>query len=302
MFFRTNKPIVCVHSGKFHPDDVSAVAILSLALGKPLSIIRSRDPKDWAKADYVFDVGGVYDAANNRFDHHQETFSEKRDNGIMYSSAGLAWKHFGEKIAGTQAVWQKIDKKIIEPLDAEDNGTEIVKPVFEGVAPFMYSDFISDMNLTYFEKEESSLLAFERAVEETKKMLLREVKKSKDTVAMEKIVEEIYQKSPDKRLIVLPDNYTWQKTLEKYSEPLFVVKPEPESKTWHAYTVRASDGKFKNRLDFPESWASKRDQELADITGVPDAIFCHRGRFIAVAKSKAGAIKLAELALAAGNK
>jgi len=38
---------------------------------------------------------------------------------------------------------------------------------------------------------------------------------------------------------------------------------------------------------------------LAKVTGVPDATFCHNGRFLAVAKSKEGALKLAEIALLA---
>ena len=39
------KTKVCVHSGKFHPDDVCAVAILSFYLEKSIKIFRSRDPK-----------------------------------------------------------------------------------------------------------------------------------------------------------------------------------------------------------------------------------------------------------------
>ena len=48
----------------------------------------------------------------------------------------------------------------------------------------------------------------------------------------------------------------------------------------------------------PESWGGKQDEELAQATGVQDARFCHRGLFMITAKSKEGAIKLAELALA----
>ena len=39
------------------------------------------------------------------------------------------------------------------------------------------------------------------------------------------------------------------------------------------------------------------DETLQKVTGVEDAVFCHKGLFLAVAKSKEGAIKLAELAL-----
>ena len=53
---------------------------------------------------------------------------------------------------------------------------------------------------------------------------------------------------------------------------------------------------FLRRKYFPESWAGKRDSELAGITGVLDAVFCHNHRFIAVAGSKEGAFALAKLA------
>ena len=39
------------------------------------------------------------------------------------------------------------------------------------------------------------------------------------------------------------------------------------------------------------------DEEFEKITGVEGAVFCHRTLFMAVAKSKEGAIKLAKLAL-----
>jgi len=61
-------------------------------------------------------------------------------------------------------------------------------------------------------------------------------------------------------------------------------------------TARDSIYSFENRKSFPESWAGKRGNELVLATGVSDAIFCHRGRFLTVAGSKEGALALAELA------
>jgi len=40
-----------------------------------------------------------------------------------------------------------------------------------------------------------------------------------------------------------------------------------------------------------------QDEELQKVSGVSDAVFCHRALFMVVAKSRAGAIQLAELAL-----
>lgn len=51
---------------------------------------RSRDPAVLGDCDVVVDVGGVYEPANNRFDHHQRGFSEAFGNGFStkLSSAG----------------------------------------------------------------------------------------------------------------------------------------------------------------------------------------------------------------------
>ena len=56
-------------------------------------------------------------------------------------------------------------------------------------------------------------------------------------------------------------------------------------------------GMFEDRMKLPAAWAGLRDEELAKVTGVPDAVFCHRALFLAVAKSKEGALALAKLAL-----
>jgi uncharacterized UPF0160 family protein len=59
-------------------------------------------------------------------------------------------------------------------------------------------------------------------------------------------------------------------------------------------TVRKDDREDKKKL--PEDWGGKRDEELQAVTGVKDAIFCHTGRFIAVAKSFEGIMEMARIA------
>ncbi len=297
MNFFAKRPNVVTHSGAFHPDDITAVAVLEMFLGRPVKVIRSRKAEDWTKADYIFDVGGEYDPAKNKFDHHQESFTMKRPNGIPYSSAGLAWKYFGEKVAGSHDVWQKIDEKIIQPLDAEDNGVEILKNIFDDVLIYSFADYLYGFNNTWKEKKRSSLDAFKQAVAEVKKMLAREISRAKDSFSAEEKVKEIYKNTSDKRIIIFDDNFSWKKTLIKFPEPLFAISPDFENNLWQAKAVGMEGFKFKNRVDFPESWAGKAGEELQKITGVSDATFCHKGRFICVAKSRESAIKLAKLAL-----
>src|SRR3989338_2593163 len=97
------KKKICIvtHNGKCHADDVFAVAALMLLHEQrnlAYEIIRSREPSVWESGDYVIDVGGIYDASRNRFDHHQEGRAGARDDGIFYSSFGLVWKSYGETL------------------------------------------------------------------------------------------------------------------------------------------------------------------------------------------------------------
>ena len=68
--------------------------------------------------------------------------------------------------------------------------------------------------------------------------------------------------------------------------------------TWRAQCVPPTPGSFDKRKPLPGEWAGKRGAELAEITGVEDAIFCHIGVWICGAVSEEGALALAKLALA----
>ena len=71
MILKDTKKLV-THNGSFHADDIFACATLCLILekqGKEFEIIRTRDEEMIKTGDYVFDVGGIYDANKNIFDH-----------------------------------------------------------------------------------------------------------------------------------------------------------------------------------------------------------------------------------------
>jgi uncharacterized UPF0160 family protein len=70
-----NLPVLATHGGKFHWDEVFAYVVLKLALGlkapgEDHALLRTRKPELIEAADFVWDVGGVFDAAGQRFDHH----------------------------------------------------------------------------------------------------------------------------------------------------------------------------------------------------------------------------------------
>ena len=61
--------------------------------------------------------------------------------------------------------------------------------------------------------------------------------------------------------------------------------------------VRKNPKSFINKKDFPKEWAGLKDEELQKVTGVLDAVFCHRALFLCVAQTKEGAMKLADIAV-----
>ena len=126
---QNNKKLV-THSGSFHTDDIFACATLSLFLEKKseqFEIIRTRDEGIITSADYVFDVGGIYDPEKNRFDHHQKGGAGKHDDGIEYSSFGLVWDKFGEALSDSKETKDIIERRLVEPIDAFDNGMNLVE-------------------------------------------------------------------------------------------------------------------------------------------------------------------------------
>ena len=302
MIIRRNKKIKLVtHDGSFHVDDVFACATLSLVLEnkrKQFLITRTRDEEIIKNANYVFDVGGLYNPELNRFDHHQVGGAGKRENGITYSSFGLVWKKFGTELTGLQEISDFIEKKLVMAVDANDNGIDLYKNNFSDVSPYTLQDVISTFSPTALEDMEKDN-QFLKALAWAKEILKREIKKASDQIEITKIIRSFYEKAKDKRLIVIDkpkvSRYEIWDALQDFSEPLFVVYGDKDD--WSIVAMRREKTGFGNRKDFPKSWAGLRAVELRSIAGVEDAVFCHNNLFLAVAESKEGAIKLAQIAV-----
>lgn len=297
MFWPINKKTVAVHSGNFHPDDVFAVATLSILLNGNIKVIRTRDEAEITKADYVADVGHIYDPATNRFDHHQEGGAGFRDGKITYSAFGLVWKTYGEKICGSKKVADIIDKKLVSIIDADDDGLDICEKTLPGMSPFTLTDVIYAMRPTWKEENLNIDQIFLKAVFFAKEVLLRQIKIANDDMEAEGLVDEIYNNSFDKRMIVFEKEYLPKNLLYKYPEPLFIIYEGRDKKMWRVTTIEKGENTYECRKNFPENWWGKKGDEFAKITGVEDALFCRNKGIFAGVKTKEGAIKLAQIVL-----
>ena len=306
-FFRPIR--IVTHSGSFHADDVFAVATLLLLLEKRkagrVKVVRSREEADFAKGDYVVDVGGVYDVEKGRFDHHQPGGAAQHEQGIPKASFGLVWGTYGAEICGSVTVATAVNQSLVMPVDAIDNGVEISTQIFADVNPFTISRAVSSFLPTWKEMDidtgskknaKEVLGIFMKVVAMAKKVLERQIRHSQDAEEGRVLVERAYQESADKRVIVLDNVYPWGEALAAHPEPVYVIYPS-SGKKWHVKGVRDNPSSFKVRKDFPAEWGGKKDAELVALTGVADAVFCHKNLFLVGAGSKDGARALAALAL-----
>lgn len=287
------------HNAKFHADDILACATLQLVLekrGESYKVIRTRDPQIISSADIVFDVGGEYDPQRNRFDHHQVGGAGKYESDIPYAAVGLVWKQYGEELCGSSAVAGRIEEKIIMPVDADDNGINLCE-FKSDIAPYRLQEFFYAFRPTWEEGLESDNYdaGFFHCVKLAKELLMREIIVARAFENSKVLFKKDYEQAQDKRLIELSAEYGWEGLAPEYPEPLYVVYKRLDG--WRVGTVSAKRFSFQNRKDLPLSWAGLRGVDLQAATGVSDAVFCHNGRFLIVAKSREGALALAKLAL-----
>lgn len=293
--FSKPKKILVTHDGVFHADDIFSTATLMLLLKEDVEIVRTRDEVRISMGDYVYDVGGIYDPSKNRFDHHQEGGAGKRENGIPYAAFGLVWKTYGETVCGSKEIAQRIEEKLVQAVDADDNGMAIENSLYPDVRSYTIQSMFGAFRPTW-EEENNHDSIFEMLVMLAKKILVREIARAKGVVdAREKVIAD-YHQSEDKRIVVLSGKYPIGDSLEQFPEPLYVVVGRVDGR-WHAHGIATQSGSLEVKKQFPEAWAGKRDEELQKLSGVSDAVFCHNARFIAVALSKEGALKLAQIAL-----
>jgi len=282
---------VATHSGRFHADDVFAVMMLR-KIYPDIEIVRSRDTDDFAKADIRVDVGKKYDPSTGDFDHHQLEGAGKRENNIPYAAAGLIWKEFGMKLVKDKTAWDYIDETLMQPIDLGDNGIHAYKVTL--AKPYIIKNTIETFNPVWKEGKDEDK-AFLEAVDIAEKILDREIMQANIITDAEEIVLKALHES-DGDILILDQNVPWDWAVVKHSKVKFVVFPN-EWCAWYLFTVPVELGSFIRRKNLPEAWAALGQEELSKLTGVEDAVFCHRDLFIAGAKTKEGAIALARLAL-----
>jgi uncharacterized UPF0160 family protein len=295
--------VIAVHDGQFHADDVFAVAVLRRRFGN-IAVIRTRDPAKLATADFRVDVGGRFAPEDGDFDHHQLGAPVRKNKyQTPYSAFGLVWQQFGPQMEDKEIV-QIVDRSLVQAIDSEDCGIAPWRDT-PGQKPATLDMVIEMCNPMWNElcelrdKEAATLVAFDNAVRMAEIILDRAIQRAVAEIEARVRVRQAMQNAADPRIVVMENDMPWQKTVIQEGKDVKFVVCRRSDGNWGARAVPLRQNGCELRCAFPESWAGKTDQELVAVSGVPDATFCHMARFIAIAKSRDGAVRLAQLALEA---
>ena len=324
----TDHKTIATHSGSFHADDVFGVGVL-MGVYPAHTLIRTRKNEQIEAADFAVDVGGEWDASRGRFDHHQRGFDGARparvvdgasQPGVGYASAGLVWAAHGADYvrvlaqaqghaldeAAVAEVVRSLDASLVQYLDIVDTGQGDVAPGIFGL-----SALISQLN-THWMDEQGLSQDTKAALQETRfREAIAITRRFLDHAIVRKISQlramDTVRRAPrllDGRVLHLREGgMPWTHVvLEEMPEVLLVIYPDSDGDQYQIKTVPIEPGSFTAKMDLPEAWAGLREQEMAAVTGVADSVFCHMNLFIAGARSQAGAVRLAELALQAAGR
>lgn len=314
---------VATHNGMYHADDIVAIALMAENISaETLNLIRTRDQGLIDAADIAVDVGGEYCPERGRYDHHF-VGSPTREDGSQLASAGLVARQY---VAKPQAF--KYLDAFIRRVDAADTGVktpgwrfsmlvsktnplpgaasgeydsrflEVVQIVMANVLSILQEWEWTNELATTEEAIEAATMAFETHPKVVGWLRESEIAKQESELRISAAFARAtclgnYLVELDQPEVALHD------MLGTAPAGMYYVTFPTVEGTHMVQQIPVEKGSFEGRLPLPAPWAGKRGEALQEITGVSDAVFCHPGRFIAGASSHEGAVRLAELAMAA---
>lgn len=279
------------HNGAFHADEVTACALLIVTqLIDKDKIIRTRDHTKLQTCDYVCDVGGIYDPDKHLFDHHQADYTGQ------WSSAGMILQYLRSTGHLSNEEYHFLNHSLIQGVDAHDNGVELHMP---GVCT--YSQLISNfVPIPYDATSDMQDAAFHQALELAFGHVGRLLERFRYIHSFKKVVQEAM--SSGKHCLVFSQSIPWMDCffeLEGEKHPaLFVIMPSGDHWKLRGIPPNARE-KMKVRHYLPESWAGLLEEDLKRASGIPGGIFCHKGRFFSLWKTKEDAEQALEKVLGA---
>lgn len=255
--------ILVTHHGKFHADDVFSTAWLKI-LYKDVKVIRidRNEVLKYQNNDEYF----IYDIGNGKYDHHSKECKEYRPNGNIYASFGKIVRDTYQLVGFDKKTYIYFDNNFVTPIDVVDNNGP-------SAAISQHSDVVRSMNQEDLYGPEQDA-AFFKAVEYAEFVLNVMINKYLKDKDLEIKTIEIAKKNKGNSIVVL-DKYYPTNPFKKEGTK-FIVYPDFDH--WNCNSTDQSNIRI-------------RDKNFDDL------IFRHDTGSFATFKTKAAAIKAAEMSL-----
>jgi uncharacterized UPF0160 family protein len=273
---------VGVHDGSFHADEVSACALLiHFGLVDRHGVVRTRDYKILETCQFVCDVGGIYNPSLKRFDHHQAEY-----RGDL-SSAGMVLNYLKDTMVISEALYEHLNHSWILGVDAHDNG----KTTSE-IGTSTFSHIIANfMPIPYDATEEEIQKGFDQALDFTLSHLKRMDERFFYMRSCRKEVEDAMRASDT--VLFFDKAMPWMDLFFELGgdehPARFVIMPSASGWKLRGIPPNSRD-RMRVRQPLPDRWAGLLDDKLVEASGIAGAVFCHKGRFISVWKTKEDAM------------
>jgi uncharacterized UPF0160 family protein len=264
--------LAVTHSGKFHADDVLSWSLIQYFCPQTYTLTRSRDENIFLQADMIFDVGGIFDPQQCKFDHHQHDYTGP------FSSAGmlLEWLLRSKKIS--KGLYEHLKVELVDFVDDVDNGR--VKPQ-KGQPDFTtmidcYNEGCSSLEQYDIAFQKASNMA----IDIVESLCLRYQTLQRN---IQIVQAEMELATKQNRNFLFFSNYvSWKDayfSITPNHSSDFVIYPSLQG-NWTTVAIPPNLNSFDQKRSLPEHWAGYMGDEIIQITGRQTAIFCHKNRFI----------------------
>lgn len=292
--------LVVTHNGKFHLDELTALAFVKMAsdlFQVDMEIKRTRDPDYMKRASLVLDVGGSN--IGKYMDHHGADFRDYHP-GTDYklATAGIVWYDLKDyllyailgahrhKPVVESITRETIFRRLILPVDIEDNGQGRMS---HGTT-LTLNEIVSGFNVSTPDQDNQFFRAF-RVIQLIYKNKIREIVNT--AVEDDRIFAQVINATEEDRrdgLLVLSESGPWLSTIRRHWDDTRHLKlciyGDPINKdTWRIQTLPADRfDKFKQRCSAPLHLHGFHSGSFCDPTPLGDlmnkVIFVHANGFI----------------------
>ncbi|MCP9264710.1 Metal-dependent protein hydrolase [Dirofilaria immitis] len=269
-----------------------------------MEFCRSRDEDVLSMCNIVVDVGGEYNHAAMKYDHHQRDFSHTMNTlqimnfGTKLSSAGLIYAHFGKNVIGAllglshndtviDILFKKVYEIFVEAIDAIDNGIA----QFDGEPRYYLGGTLSSRVSMLNPAWNEDLISY-----------LNELTSHRFIMAVKLVDKEfselltyLYKSWLPARSIVV--NAVVHRFNVDKSGQIFLLEAGGVPWKDHFFTLKSNF-----TLPLPEAWRGLRDAELTKVADIPGCIFVHPTGFIGGNKSLQGVLEMARKSLSLAGK